>query len=97
MLVFPTFVCDLVFWNTGGEFWATAGQWLLGIGLVVAALAAVAALIDVLGDGQIHQLNDAWLHTGGNVLAVLIELYNFYLRYVDGAGAIVPTEPSCRH
>jgi uncharacterized membrane protein len=86
-----TFVCDLAFWNTGGEFWATAGLWLLGAGLVMAALAAVAGLIDVLGDGQIRQLNDAWLHAGGNVLAVLIELYNFYLRYVDGAAAIVPT------
>jgi uncharacterized membrane protein len=86
-----TFVCDLVFWNTGVEFWATAGRWLLGAGLVMAALAAVAGLIDVLGDVQIRQLNDAWLHAGGNVLAVLIELYNFYLRYVDGTAAIVPT------
>jgi uncharacterized membrane protein len=86
-----TFVCDLVFWSTGGELWATAGFWLLGAGLVMAALAAVAGLIDVLGDAQIRQLNDAWLHAGGNVLAVLIELYNFYLRYVEGAAAIVPT------
>jgi uncharacterized membrane protein len=36
-------------------------------------------------------LNDAWLHAGGNVLAVLIELYNWYLRYTSGEAAIVPT------
>ena len=65
-----TFVCDLVFWNTGVEFWATAGLWLLGAGLVMAALAAVAGLIDVLGDEQIRQLNDAWLHAGGGSVNV---------------------------
>ena len=64
--------------------------WLLGAGLIVAALAAVMGLIDVMGDRQIRQLNDAWLHAGGNVLAVLIELYNWYSRYEQGASAIVP-------
>ena len=33
-------------------------------------------------------LSDAWLHAGGNVLAVLIELYNWYMRYE--VGAVVP-------
>ena len=56
----------------------------------MAALAAVMGLIDVMGDRQIRQLNDAWLHAGGNVLAVLIELYNWYSRYEQGASAIVP-------
>jgi uncharacterized membrane protein len=86
-----TFVCDLVFWRTGTSFWATAGLWLLGAGLVMAALAAVAGLIDVLGESRIRALNDAWWHAGGNVLAVLIELYNWYLRYSSGEAAIVPT------
>ena len=36
-------------------------------------------------------MNDAWWHAGGNVLAVLIELYNWYLRYRSGEAAIVPT------
>jgi len=43
----------------------------------------------VLGDEQIRGLNDAWLHAGGNVIAVLIELYNWYMRYEGGA--VVPT------
>jgi uncharacterized membrane protein len=57
----------------------------------MAALAAVMGLIDVLGDQQIRQLNDAWLHAGGNVLVVLIELYNWYSRYEHGAAAVIPT------
>jgi uncharacterized membrane protein len=85
------FVCDLAFWQTGDAFWATAALWLLGAGLVMAALAAVVGLIDVLSEPRIQALNDAWWHAGGNVLAVLIELVNWYLRYTSGEAAIVPT------
>jgi len=56
----------------------------------MAALAAVAGLIDFLGEARIRALNDAWWHAGGNVLAVLIQLYNWFLRYQSGEAAIVP-------
>jgi uncharacterized membrane protein len=84
-------VSDLAFWRTSNDFWATASLWLLGIGLIMAALAAVMGLADVLGDNQIRNLSDAWLHAGGNVVAVVIELYNWYSRYENGNAAIVPT------
>ena len=86
-----TFVCDLVFWQGGNPAWATAASWLLGAGLVMAALAAVMGLIDVLGEERIRALNDAWLHAGGNVIVVLIELYNFFIRYQQGPAAVIPT------
>src|SRR5450756_2360371 len=82
---------DLAFWKTSNDFWASASLWLLGIGLIMAALAAVMGLIDVLGDDQIRNLSDAWLHAGGNVVAVVIELYNWYSRYEYGNAAVVPT------
>jgi uncharacterized membrane protein len=85
-----TFVVDLIYWQTNDNAWATASLWLLGAGLIMAALAAVMGLIDVLSDQQIRQLNDAWLHAGGNVIVVLIELYNWYSRYEHGSAAIVP-------
>ncbi|TIS80826.1 MAG: DUF2231 domain-containing protein, partial [Mesorhizobium sp.] len=47
-------------------------------------------LTDVLGDTQIRNLQDAWLHAGGNVVVVLIELYNWYSRYADAEAAVVP-------
>jgi uncharacterized membrane protein len=47
----------------------------------MAAVAATLGLIDVLGDQRIRGLSDVWWHAGANILAVLIELYNFYLRY----------------
>jgi len=85
------FISDLAFWKTSNDFWASASLWLLGIGLITAALAAAIGLADVLGDDRIRNLSDAWLHAGGNVIAVLIELYNWYSRYEHGNSAIVPT------
>jgi len=86
-----TFVSDLAFWRTGVPFWAEGSFWLLSAGLVIAALAAVVGLIDFFGEARIRALNDAWWHAGGNVVAVLIELFNWYLRYQAGETAIVPT------
>jgi uncharacterized membrane protein len=85
-----TFVCDIVYWQTANTAWATAGIWLLGAGIVMAALAAVAGLTDVLGEPRIRALNDAWWHAGGIAFVVLIELYNWYARYSEGAAAVVP-------
>jgi uncharacterized membrane protein len=86
-----TLVCDLVFWQTGNAGWVTATLWLLGAGLIMPTFAALAELTDVLGDPQIRGLNDAWLHAGGNVTVVLIELYNWYSRYEHGTEAVLPT------
>lgn len=86
-----TLACDIVFVSGGGEGWVTATVWLLGAGLVMAALAAVLGVVDLFGSRQIRDLRDAWLHGGGNVILVLIQLYNWYLRYSDGAAAVLPT------
>jgi uncharacterized membrane protein len=65
-----TLLTDIALVSTGDEFWYRMGLWLLGGALVFAALAAVAGFIDVLGDIQIRNLNNAWLHAGGNVAAL---------------------------
>lgn len=56
----------------------------------MAALAALAGLTDIVGDAQIRNLRDVWLHAGGNVIVVLIELYNWYSRYAQGEAAVIP-------
>ena len=85
-----TFVCDMVFWQTGNPLWATAATWLLGAGLVMAALAAVAGLTDFLGDGRIRKISAAWQHAIGNVIAVLISLFNFYWHYSHVPQDVIP-------
>src|SRR6187549_2620345 len=70
-LFVATFLFDLVYWQTITEMWATASLWLLGAGLIAAALAAIAGLIDFIGDARIRQISDAWQHAIGNVILVL--------------------------
>jgi uncharacterized membrane protein len=86
-----TFVCDLIFWRTGNPAWSTASLYLLGAALVMAALAAVAGLTDFLGDPRIRSLSAAWHHMLGNVIAVLLSLWNWYRRYEVGEAAVLPT------
>src|SRR3954468_15219211 len=64
-----TFVCDLIFWRTGNAAWSTASLYLLGAALIMAALAAVAGLTDVLGDQRIRDFSAAWHHMLGDVIA----------------------------
>lgn len=85
-----TLVVDIVFSQTGDAFWAAAGRWLLGAGLVMAALAALTGLTDFLGDRRIRALRAAWHHMIGNVVLVLIELVNLWQRLEAGDQFIVP-------
>jgi uncharacterized membrane protein len=85
-----TFVCDLIFWRTGNPAWSTASLWLLGAALIMAALAAVAGLTDFLGDQRIRDLGATWHHLIGNVIAVLLSLWNWYRRYEAGDAAVLP-------
>ena len=86
-----TFVCDLFFWRSGNPAWATGSLYLLGAALVMAALAAVAGLTDFLGSERIRNLSAAWHHMAGNVIAVLLSLWNWWRRYDQGEAAVVPT------
>ncbi len=85
-----TFVCDLIFWSTRNPAWSTASLWLLGAALIMAAAAAVAGLTDFLGDERIRQMSSAWHHMIGNVVAVLLSLWNWYRRFDQGDAAVLP-------
>jgi uncharacterized membrane protein len=75
-----TLVTDIVYSRNLDPGWATASHWLLGIGLVMAALAATAGLTDYLGDERLRRLGDALKHMLANVAAVVIEAVNLALR-----------------
>ena len=86
-----TFACDVAYWVTGHPGWFEPTLWLLGAGVIMALLAAVAGLTDLLGDARIRALSTAWWHAGGNVLVVIIEIVNFFIRYESGSAAVLPT------
>ena len=83
------FVTDLAFIGTGDGFWARASIWLLGAGIVMALVAALAGFTDFFSEPRIRALNDSWYHMLGNLTAVVIALVNFLLRYAHGAEAAI--------
>ena len=85
-----TLVGDLAYRATGDQFWATLSYWLLAAALVMAALAAVVGLTDFLAEPRIRAVPASWRHMIGNVLAVVLSLFSFWLRY-SGDVAAHPT------
>ena len=73
-----TLVCDVLYTQGHTEL-ASASTWLLIVGLVMGALAAVAGLTDFVGDKRI-QGADAIKHAAANVTAVVLEVVNLVLR-----------------
>lgn len=86
-----TLFADLVFWGTGNPAWATAAIWLLGAGILTALAAAVAGVVDYLGDVRIRAIDASWQHGIGNVIAVLLALLSWLWRYLYGPDGVLPT------
>jgi uncharacterized membrane protein len=82
---------DLVFWGTGDPFWARASVWLVCAGFVMGVVAAAAGLTDFLGDHRVRAHSIAWVHFGGNALAMLLTLWNGLQRLGDPTAAVLPT------
>jgi uncharacterized membrane protein len=85
-------VTDLLSLTTGGEGFARASAWLLGAGIVTALLAAVFGFTDFLGEARVRALRQAWLHMGGNLLAVVLEAVNLYVRTLGGARTVTDAD-----
>lgn len=86
-----TFVTDLVYWKTANMQWANMSAWLLFVGLAVSVLAALAGLMDFLGDRRIRALRPAWIHGLGNALALVLAIFNFFIHSRDAYTSVVPT------
>ncbi len=85
------FVTDLVYWRSMSFMWATFSVWLLTAGLIMAAFAAIAGLIDFVANRRIRELAPAWVHVLGNALVIVLSLNNVFVHSRDGYTAVVPT------
>ena len=86
-LLIAAFVTDLLYWRTALPAWETFSIWLLTGGLIVAALSAVALVLDVL----LHQVMEIsrWRFTA-LAAAVVISILNAFIHSRDGYTAVVP-------
>jgi uncharacterized membrane protein len=82
-------VTDVVYWQMPDVVWERFSIWLITAGLIMAGLAVIAYLIDLLSGRQIDR--PALPRAVGYLLAVLIALFNAFVHSRDGYTAVVPT------
>lgn len=80
-------VTDLAYWRTAEVMWERFSVWLIAGGLVMAALVALAAIIDLVFARQ----KPAWFRALGYAAAMVLALLNVFVHSRDGYTAVVPT------
>jgi uncharacterized membrane protein len=81
---------DITYSNSPQVQWANFSQWLLAVGLIVGALAAVFGLIDFLAAGR-SRPRIGWFHLIGNAIVLVLALINNFVHSRDGWTGVVPT------
>jgi len=81
------FATDLAYWQTALVMWERFSVWLIAAGLVIAALAAIAAAIDILTGRQ----KPARFRVLTYVVAIVLSIFNVLIHSRDGYTAVVPT------
>ena len=86
-LLIAAFATDLLYWRTVLPAWETFSIWLLTGGLILAALASLALLLDVV---LRHARAISWWRFLALAAAVLLALLNAFVHSRDGYTAVVP-------
>jgi uncharacterized membrane protein len=81
------FATDLAYWRTAEVMWERFSVWLIAGGLVMAALVAITAVIDLVFARQ----KPAWFRALVYMSAMLVSLLNVFVHSRDGYTAVVPT------
>jgi uncharacterized membrane protein len=83
-------VTDITYWVTAEMMWADFSSWLLIVGLIFGVLAALAGLTDFLGNRFIRSLAPAWPHLLGNLVVLILALFNTLIHTRDAWTSVVP-------
>lgn len=83
-------ITDIAYWRTAEMMWADFSAWLLFAGLLLGVLAAIAGLIDFVGSRRIPLMAAAWYHLVGNIVVLLLALFNCFVHSRDAWTSVVP-------
>jgi uncharacterized membrane protein len=84
-------VTDIAYAFTAEMMYADFSSWLLSLGFIFGVLAAVAGLIDFLGNRLIRQQVPAWPHLIGNAAALVLAFFNVLIHTRDAWTSVMPT------
>ena len=89
-----TFVTDLAYWQTANMQWANFSAWLLAVGLLLAAVAAIGGLLDYLFRRRAAAPYGArgymGVHVIGYGIAILLAIFNSFIHSRDAYSSVVP-------
>ncbi len=87
VLLMTAFVTDIVYWATLATQWENFSIWLITAGVIIAALAGLALLLDF----ALHRISAIdWWRFAGVAVAALLSLLNEFVHTRDAYTAVVP-------
>jgi uncharacterized membrane protein len=84
-------ITDIVYSRSANMQWANFSAWLLLVGIVFGVLAAIAGVIDFAGHRRIRRQGPAWSHAIGNLIVLILALFNNFVHSRDAWTSVVPT------
>ena len=84
-------ITDITYFATANIIWADFSAWLITVGVIMGVLAAIAGLIDFLGNRLIRTQRPAWPHVLGNLLVLVLATFNMLVHSRDAWTSVVPT------
>ena len=85
-----TLLTDIAYWRSANLMWANFSAWLISTGVILGVLAAIAGIIDFIGDRRIRNRTAAWIHAIGNGLVLVLAILNMFIHSRDGWNSVVP-------
>ncbi|HEX2581449.1 MAG TPA: DUF2231 domain-containing protein [Dongiaceae bacterium] len=81
--LFSAALTDIAFNYTQDQFWLHASLWLIGAGVIMAAVAGIFGAADFLSRRAIREENYSWYHGLGNGVILILALINWIMRLSD--------------
>jgi uncharacterized membrane protein len=81
---------DVAFWWSGDPFWARVSLWVIGLGLLMGTLAALAGMMDFMLVREIRRHITSWSHFLAAVMMLALTAANWWMRVPDAAQGVLP-------